>query len=106
MKLRTIGHKLSQFGDTLGKKLASGVRNIGHKIYDNRYKILGATGALGAGLLLGQSQDAVATIYNTAQNLTPQFLIDGTTPKREMPLSERLKAQNPNVFVPFSQQGR
>lgn len=40
MKTRQIGQKLSSFGKTLGSKINHGIRTLGQKVYDNRYKLL------------------------------------------------------------------
>ncbi len=54
MKLRAVGHKISDFGNKLGQKLYAGAKSIGQKVYDNRYKLLATAGAgIGATLLGG-----------------------------------------------------
>ena len=54
MKLKQVGQKLHDFKNYIGNKTYGGIKSLGNKIYDNRYKIgagLGAAAALTAGAL-------------------------------------------------------
>ena len=53
MKIRQIGQKIATFGKTLGSKIEHGVRTLGQKVYDNRYKLLAGAGALASATALG-----------------------------------------------------
>ena len=57
MKIRTVGQKLMNFGTSLGHKINKGVRSLGQKVYDNRYKILAGVGAMGAAAAMGLAQN-------------------------------------------------
>ena len=48
MKLFHLGSKIKGFATSLGNKIYSGSKYIGQKVYDNRYKIAGATVGLAA----------------------------------------------------------
>jgi len=63
MKLKALGQKIQAFGSSLGRKIYGGIRNVGQKVYDNRYKILAGGGAIATALLynsLQQSNNIVA----------------------------------------------
>ena len=62
MKTRQIGQKISSFGKTLGSKINHGIRTLGQKVYDNRYKLL-------AGVALGATAYAGKKIANDVANL-------------------------------------
>jgi hypothetical protein len=68
MKLKQVGQKLHDFKNYIGNKTYGGIKSLGNKIYDNRYKI-GAGLALTAGeLLLNNyvSKSAPATVNPSA----------------------------------------
>ena len=68
MKLNQVGQKLHDFKNYIGNKTYGGIKSLGNKIYDNRYKI-GAGLALTAGeLLLNKyvSKSAPATVNPSA----------------------------------------
>ena len=68
MKLKQVGQKLHDFKNYIGNKTYGGIKSLGNKIYDNRYKI-GAGLALTAGeLLLNKyvSNSAPATVNPSA----------------------------------------
>jgi len=68
MKLKQVGQKLHDFKNYIGNKTYGGIKSLGNKIYDNRYKI-GAGLALTAGeLLLNKyvSKSAPATVNPSA----------------------------------------
>ena len=63
MKLRQIGQKLNDFKNYIGNKSYGGIKALGNKIYDNRYKI-------GAGLMAGGLTAATgATGYYGKQSI-------------------------------------
>ena len=49
MKIRVVGQKLADFGNRLGTKIYGGVKSLGQKVYDNRYKLLAGAATLGVG---------------------------------------------------------
>ena len=68
MKLKQVGQKLHDFKNYIGNKTYGGIKSLGNKIHDNRYKI-GAGLALTAGeLLLNKyvSKSAPATVNPSA----------------------------------------
>ena len=85
MNIKLVGQKLHNYGTRLGSKLYGGLKSLGHKVYDSRYKLLAGTGAaLGAGLLgaLGVGANAIAqapAAMNTVKSKFP------TMPKPQFP---------------------
>ena len=68
MKLKQVGQKLHDFKNYIGNKSYGGIKSLGNKVYDNRYKI-GAGLALTAGELLlnnYMSKSAPATVNPSA----------------------------------------
>ena len=53
MKIRQIGQKIATFGKTLGSKIEHGVRTLGQKVYDNRYKLLAGAAGIASVAALG-----------------------------------------------------
>ena len=47
--IKRLGHKLYNFASSIGHKLNEGIGYLGRKMYDHRYKIAGALGALAVG---------------------------------------------------------
>ena len=45
MRIKQVGQKLHNYGTRLGHKLFSGVKSLGQKVYDNKYKLLAGLGA-------------------------------------------------------------
>ena len=70
MKIRTVGQKLMNFGTSLGHKINKGVRSLGQKVYDNRYKILAGVGAMGAAAAMGGLAQSFPTI-NSGSTVVP-----------------------------------
>ena len=64
MKLRAIGHKISDFGNRLGQKVYAGAKSLGQKVYDNRYKLLATAGATLGATLLGGAVSAGNALAN------------------------------------------
>ena len=70
MKLRTVGQKIMNFGTSLGHKINKGVRSLGQKVYDNRYKILAGVGAMGAAAAMGGLAQSFPTM-NSGSTVVP-----------------------------------
>ena len=71
MKLNQVGQKLHDFKNYIGNKAYGGIKSLGNKIYDNRYKIgagLGAIALTAGGSLLNNymSKSAPATVNPSA----------------------------------------
>ena len=73
MKLRQIGQKLNDFKNYIGNKTYGGIKSLGNKIYDNRYKIA-ASAVTAGGVLLNNylnkstgnsSSDPSPNLYET-----------------------------------------
>ena len=70
MKLKQVGQKLHDFKNYIGNKTYGGIKSLGNKIYDNRYKIGAGLGAIaltaGSSLLNNyMSKSAPTTLKNT-----------------------------------------
>ena len=70
MKLRQIGQKLNDFKNYIGNKTYGGIKSLGNKIYDNRYKI-GASAVTAGGVLLNNylNKSTVNPSSNSSPNL-------------------------------------
>ena len=70
MKLRQIGQKLNDFKNYIGNKSYTGIKSLGNKIYDNRYKI-GASALTAGGVLLNNylNKSTVNPSSNSSPNL-------------------------------------
>ena len=78
MKLKQVGQKLHDFKNYIGNKTYGGIKSLGNKIYDNRYKIgagLGAAaltaGALATGYYGKQSVDGMRFVKKHFEDTSP-----------------------------------
>ena len=78
MKLKQVGQKLHDFKNYIGNKTYGGIKSLGNKIYDNRYKIgagLGAaaltTGVLATGYYGKQSVDGMRFLKKHFEDTSP-----------------------------------
>ena len=79
MKTRQIGQKISSFGKTLGSKINHGIRTLGQKVYDNRYKLLAGVAGIASVTALGYAGKKIAndvanlpdpaTLFQMANNI-------------------------------------
>ena len=84
MKIKQVGQKPNAFRNYIGSKIYGGIKAVGQKTYDNRYKIL-----LGAGLLIGGG--LLANSYGGA-NISPET-VASTGASIAPSLSDTLRAQ-------------
>ena len=77
MKLKQVGQKLHDFKNYIGNKTYGGIKSLGNKIYDNRYKIgagLGAIALTAGGLLLNNYMSkSVPTTVNPSAVASPSL---------------------------------
>ena len=78
MKLKQVGQKLHDFKNYIGNKTYGGIKSLGNKIYDNRYKIgagLGAAaltaGVLATGYYGKQSVDGMRFVKRHFEDTSP-----------------------------------
>ncbi len=78
MKVRVVGQKLAAFGNKLGTKVYGGIKSLGQKVYDNRYKLLAGAAALGVGAAAyagkGVIQDNLRDLNYVANNPGKTYL--------------------------------
>ena len=103
--------------NNLGSKIKTGIKKLGNKMYDNKWKILAGAGALGLGALglgmkygLGQTPNDVKFYDKTNPNfVTPDILAQIPHPHQSRDdLTKRYAALGPiknhdlpiNAFVP------
>ena len=91
MKLRQIGQKLNDFKNYIGNKTYGGIKSLGNKIYDNRYKI-GASALTAGGLFLNNylnkstvnpSSDSSPNLYETLKK-EEKFSIPKLIPRKRV----------------------
>ena len=85
MKLKQVGQKLHDFKNHIGNKTYGGIKALGNKIYDNRYKI-------GAGL--------------AAAALTAGILGTGYYGKQSAPTVNPSAVASPSLYQTLKKQGK
>lgn len=95
-KFKQIGQKVSNFSNKMGSKIYGGVRTLGQKVYDNRYKVLGTAALAGtavAAVAAGEAANALSNAPRIAETLRGKFSGPGIVEQvRQM---NAYQAQNP-----------
>ncbi len=101
MKLRTTGQKIMNFGTSLGHKINKGVRSLGQKVYDNRYKILAGVGAMGAAAAMGVAQNMAgpSTASVGSGPTTADRGVQAVPPSRALRQRGAFKIPNPSNVI-------
>ena len=86
MKLKQVGQKLHDFKNYIGNKTYGGIKSLGNKIYDNRYKIAAGLGAIA--LTAGGS-----LVYNYMSKSAPATLTVNPSAVASPSLYQTLKKQ-------------
>ena len=76
MKLKQVGQKLHDFKNYIGNKTYGGIKSLGNKIYDNRYKIgagLGVIALTAGGSLLNNYMSKSAPTVNPSAVASPSL---------------------------------
>jgi hypothetical protein len=73
MKLKQVGQKLHDFKNYIGNKTYGGIKSLGNKIYDNRYKIGAGLALTAGGLLLNNYMSKSAPTVNPGAAASPSL---------------------------------